>query len=447
MSLHLRLGLAASAMLSVFAALLILGINTALERHTWAMLEALLKGRMDFLLATTSVDDRGRVQVHHSLLKTRLRLPGSGEYARIFDQKGQLLWRSPSVLGLALPLPPPLRPGQFHYWRDPTGGTALVALSLGIGWNTPAARFPLVFNVAVDASDFYARSRRIQHMATFMIATTVVVALAALLAVLYWGLRPLRKVDQALQALEAGRIKAIPEDQPHEISRLVGRINSLLRQERKLQHRYRDSLENLAHSLKTPLALLRGSLPARRREDDRKQAEYLEHLDRMDQIITHQLQRAGTMGPSTANVQTRLAPILDKLLAALGKVYRDKGVACEQRIADDATFPMDPSDFMELAGNLLDNAFKYCRRRVAVELAGNDREAVLIVEDDGPGIPVGAREAVLERGKRLGSKMEGSGIGLAMVHDIVEIYGGRLEIQDTPLGGTALVVFIPRRPR
>ena len=229
----------------------------------------------------------------------------------------------------------------------------------------------------------------------------------------------------------------------------------MLQAERERAERYRNTLGNLAHSLKTPLSVLRallGGPPA-----PEKQGEMAEQVDRMQDIVQHQLRRAttGSLAPGVA--WTPVLPVLDDVLGALRKVYVGRGLKLSSLGEGgglpnpELACPMDRGDLLELVGNLADNACKFARARVDVSLAawsepGWRRPGVrLCVDDDGPSIEPAQRERILQRGVRLDERVAGQGIGLAMVADIVSVHGGSVAVEVSPLGGARFVVRLPGR--
>jgi two-component system, OmpR family, sensor histidine kinase PhoQ len=210
--------------------------------------------------------------------------------------------------------------------------------------------------------------------------------------------------------------------------------------------RYRDTLGNLAHSLKTPLAVMRSSLHA-----PGAAGTVSAEIDRMSGIIEHQLKRAAASGGALlGGPPVEVAQVAGELRGTLLRVYAAKDLSIELAVAPGTQFIGDRGDLTELLGNLLDNACKWCRSRVRLSGAGtpaaDPRERLmLVVEDDGPGISTEDRSRVLRRGVRADEKVPGHGLGLAMVQDTVELYGGRLGIDSSPLGGARISLRLPGR--
>jgi two-component system sensor histidine kinase PhoQ len=267
-------------------------------------------------------------------------------------------------------------------------------------------------------------------------------ALVLLLAqgvILRWGLRPLRTVTTDLQQIEKGRAKRLDGRYPRELTGLTSSLNSLIEHSKAVQVRYRNSLDDLAHSLKTPLAILQSS-HADSGGDPAGHGLVREQVERMDEIISHQLQRAAVSGRTTLARPVPVGTVVERLVRSLDKVYREKQVTVDLDLDPAASFTGDEADVTEILGNLLENAYKYCRHavRVGVHTDQHGAGVEISIEDDGPGIAADQVDTVLQRGKRMDESVPGQGLGLSMAYEIITVYGGQLAITDSPLGGTLL---------
>jgi two-component system, OmpR family, sensor histidine kinase PhoQ len=266
--------------------------------------------------------------------------------------------------------------------------------------------------------------------------------LVTLAALLHWVLGPVRRMEREIHEVEEARRESLGAGYPRELAGVAGNLNALLIGERKRVARYRDTLGNLAHSLKTPLAVMRA---------EGASATVSAEIDRMSGIIDHQLKRAAASGGALlGQAPVEVVQVAAELRATLLRVYARKDLVIELALAPTAQFIGDRGDLTELLGNLLDNACKWCRTRVRFsanidESAGARERLCLIVEDDGPGISAEDRARVLQRGVRADEKVPGHGLGLAMVHDTVDLYGGRLTIDASPLGGARFTLRLPGR--
>ena len=276
-----------------------------------------------------------------------------------------------------------------------------------------------------------------------LLGIMVVLLLTTQMLVLRWGLQPLRKVSIELAAIESGQQESLKSAYPSELQLLADNINSLIAHEHKQQKRYRNGLADLAHSLKTPLAVLQGAIHSDDNETSRHQA-IQEQIDRIDNIIQYQLRRAATAGSSPGMGIIILRPLADRIVATVAKAYRNKQPDIAIQIDSNIGLRIDEGDLMELLGNLVDNAFKWCRQRIQLSANYQDNQVVIQVTDDGPGIQPNQIARILERGVRADQSTPGHGIGLAIVRDIVQVYGGELSIENHPAGGACITLRLKK---
>ena len=242
-----------------------------------------------------------------------------------------------------------------------------------------------------------------------------------------------------------GERERLSDEHPSEMLRLTDSLNRLLDSERSQRERYRNSLADLAHSLKTPLAVLQGVSENLADEPrNREQVQVLQsQIERMSQQIGYQLQRASLRKSGLVRHRVQLGPLLDTLAGALDKVYRDKRVILERDFPEHLSLPPEQGALLELLGNLLENAYRLCLARVRISARQQDGGYELRVEDDGPGIPPDQRQRILQRGERLDTQHPGQGIGTAVVMDILDSYGGSLALDDSELGGACFRIRLP----
>jgi two-component system sensor histidine kinase PhoQ len=298
-----------------------------------------------------------------------------------------------------------------------------------------------VFHVAERLDEYVAQIQQFRHSLFVWLAVAALLLLAIQALILRWVMSPLRQLAQNLSEMEAGRAQVLHGRYPAEIQPLADNLNTLLANARTHLQRYRDALGNLAHSLKTPLAVLRSSVDAKLPAEELR-AVVQEQLQRMNEIVEHRLQRAAAAGRTAMVTPLPVAPAVRKILGALDKVYAGKSVHAEIDIAPEVVFRGDEGDLLEVVGNLADNAYKWARSRVQVQAHNGSagREFVLRVEDDGPGIPPDQVERVRERGVRADATTPGHGLGIAVVQEMAELYGGDLVISRSTLGGAAVEV-------
>ncbi len=269
--------------------------------------------------------------------------------------------------------------------------------------------------------------------------------------VLRWVFRPLRRVSGDLKKMKEGMLNRLEGSYPLEMQPLVDNLNALLETRQQQLRRSREALGDLAHSLKTPLAVLRSAMDSGEPSSHRPDRELVQQqLDRMSKQIEYRLQRAATSGQTVLATPVDIGVVLERLCDALQRVHQDRQIRCEC-LADEAPpFYGDEGDLMELLGNVLDNAFKWCRHRVRVtagRTAGEDGGLEIIIEDDGPGIPPAMHDVITRRGVRADDSVPGQGIGLAVAQDIVMAYQGEMRFASATSGGTKLIIRLPLQVR
>lgn len=447
LSLNGRLTLAAGLVLVAFLGLTGLALERAFRQAGLAAVEDRLQGQVYTLLAAAEVDGATGLVMPPALPDGRLSAPDSGLYARVIDDGGGTLWQSPSLLGSRIPFPEPVLDGVAAFAPVAAAdGRPLYALSFAVKWELGAGGERRLTLQVAESRDIL--GTQLRHFRRSLWGWLGAAALALLLVqglVLRFGLAPLRRVAVELARIESGDGRYLSAHYPRELRTLTERINAFIASGRLRLDRSRNAVAELAHSLKTPLAVLRGLL-----DGDPGRAEVREILaeqtTRMHRTIDYQLQRAATSGPTPLAPPVDIGPLATRLESSLLKVYAGKSLRMDVAIAEGARFRIDEGDLMEVLGNLLDNACKWARRQVRVRVGKTDDGAALVIEvhDDGPGIPADQVDAVLLRGVRGDAAIPGQGIGLAMVHDIVvEAYGGEVRIGASDLGGASVSVRIP----
>ncbi len=444
LSIHQRLLLAASLVLTAFLGLTGLALDKAFRSASEEALQARLFSSVYALLAAAEEGKTGVLSMPRVLTDPRFNRPDSGLYAQVDSKQSGYRWQSASGVGRDLDFVRRVSPGESKIERiELTDGEAVMSLSFSVVWEDFDGR-ELEYTLAV-AEDLKPQLEQIAAFRNTLMLWLGGAAMLLLLAqglVLRWGLTPLRQVAEALTEIESGRSDQVQGSYPRELSPLTSNLNSLIGHARARQQRYRDSLGDLAHSLKTPLAILQGLADQSGPVAQAQQHLLSEQVDRMNQIVGHQLQRAVASGRTTLTRSLAVKPVVERLANTLGKVYADKEILWRIELSDEISFQGDEGDLMELLGNLMENACKYGRGQVRID--GEMEEGLsLRIADDGPGIPPDQAHAVLQRGHRADQQQPGQGIGLAVVMDILNAYGGRLEIgRSAVLGGAEMTLRI-----
>jgi len=444
-SISRRLLISVSLPLALFFGVMMYVLDSGFRALSERSLHELLDAQMVSLIAGADPLPGGGYAPPAQSLETRLASPHSGLYEEIRSSGHQ--WRSPSTVGLNADFGPLLRSGERSFSYADFGHDRVAIESRAIQFadtDSPAGTY--TFSVAVSLSPYEEQLWEFRRQLFGWFAGLMLALLVTLAALLRWVLSPLRRMEREIGEVEEGRTEKLGEGYPRELAGVSVNLNALLVGERKRVVRYRDTLGNLAHSLKTPLAVMRSSLPPG------APAAALSHeIDRMTAIIEHQLKRAAASGGALLGAApVELAQVAAELRVTLLKVYARKDLSVELAVAPGAAFIGDRGDLTELLGNLIDNACKWCRSHVRVggrsEPGAHVRMRLIVtIEDDGPGIPDADRPRILQRGVRADENVPGHGLGLAMVRETVELYGGRLEVDTSPLGGARFTLRLPGR--
>ena len=450
-SLSRRLLISVSVLLLLFFGVTIAVLDSAFTRSQEQAQRDILDGHLVSLLAAAEEGDS-----HNLVLPAfRLREPrfdqiGSGLYGELRDGDNNVLWRSDSALGLEIPVGMFPELGNHLFAREAfEDGTPLLTLSLSVEWEfDDGVAKTYVFKVAESLDSFNAQIARFRGQLFGWFAIIALIMLLAFSFLLRGLTTPLRKIETEIGEIEEGARVSLSNEFPAELTGVARNMNLLIDSERARSDRYRYTLDNLAHSLKTPLAAMRALLNDSRSEGF--DSRFNEQIDRMDEIVRYQLRKpAASVADNLVLTPVPVEKEVTRLIDGLRKVYHEKAPEFDVRIESGMRFRGDTGDFLELAGNLLDNACKWCEKAVRISIvpsAGLRSIAsgmVLTVSDDGPGIPEDAANALLHRGMRLDESTPGHGIGLAVVKDIAHSYGGRLSIGRSELGGAELMVSIP----
>ena len=280
----------------------------------------------------------------------------------------------------------------------------------------------------------------------YLLLAGLFVLLALIMAALYFGvryaLRPLGAVRSDLEEIREGRATALPDDDyPIEIQPLSEEVNKLLEHNRGVVERARTHVGNLAHALKTPLAVLRNEATGESGLDDvvRRQTQA------MHQNVDHYLRRAQAAARAEAfGARADVRQSVESLARMLGKLFAEKGIDVEVIDTPEVSFRGEKQDLEEMLGNLMDNACKWARTVVEVSVVRDGPYEVLIhVDDDGPGLTEDERSDALKRGVRLDETAPGTGLGLSIVTEIAEMHKGSLKLSDAPIGGLRASLRLP----
>ena len=438
-SLKARLIVSALLLILVLMPLIGFTLNDAFKLQIKNAAKNELSAYVYSVLAVTEVENN-QLLMPEQLLENQFNVIQSGLYALISmpGSKGKgaaLLWQSDSFLGFEVPseLPHPAT-GQSQFSEIGLEGKPYLIYSFSVRFeqgssqHSSAQQFPITLHIIKDQVDFQQQVESFTKQLWTWLLILMVLLVIIQLVWLLWTLKPLAKFTQELGDIESGRANQLNEIYPKELQTVARQLNALLNTEQSQRKRYRNALSDLAHSLKTPLAVIQSQ--------QELSPSSIEQVSIINRIIGHQLKRAQTAAGASWHLGIKVNSVSDKLVRVLAKIYREPQISITQHVDEQAIFRGDETDLSEILGNVLDNACKAAKSQVLLTVVTSAKQLVIIVEDDGKGICVEKQAQIFERGIRADSYQQGHGIGLAIVRDLIDSYDGQLSVlRSETLGG------------
>ena len=434
-------------------------LNTLFRTTAQDRFDRSLAEQADNLLSVAVVDPTGAVVVP-PMSDPKTARGFSGRYWAIAGQDLVEVERSAS-LGDAAPLAPPpgglsalmATPGRAVFYDGGIGPVSRPLRVAAMLATLPGREGPLVFMAAEDRSDL---DRDQKRFAVTTAATLILLGVGLILAVLIQvkvGLRPLFALRREVAAVRQGAADRLVRTYPSELEALAQELNALVAHNQEVVERQRTHVGNLAHALKTPLSVMlteadqASSATASGAKAAAKRLPQVvrEQAETMRSQVDHHLRRARAAARAQTNRErTPVEPVIGELGRTLEKIFREKGIEIETDVGPGLFFQGERQDLLELAGNIMENACLWARKRVKVSAVAVGGRLSLSVEDDGPGLPPERRAEVLRRGARLDESAPGSGLGLSIVDDLARAYGGAVILDDATLGGLLVTLDLPR---
>lgn len=441
-----RLVILAVLLLTISLGLVGFALDAAFQRSSEAGLQARMESLVYLVLAATEVGDDGSLVFDEDTGDPRLGQPGSGIYANVTGESDR--WASASSLGVSLPEPVRVQTGETEFLPSSDETGLFYTLRYGVSWELPGDRLlPVTVSIHVDPQELEPELQAFRKGLWQSLGLAGLILVLGQMILLALGLRPLRRISEDISGIESGEIDRLEGNFPIELEPLQRNINHLLETEKANQRRYRNALDSLAHSLKTPLSVIRSSLTS---DGSRKTVAMENAVTDMQRMIATRLQRAASSARSSNAPAVDVETQIKRLVQSLKRVYSQELINVDVIIEPDLAFYGEQRDLMELIGNLLDNACKYGNGQIRISaqaIDANDTRAGihLLVDDNGPGIAAGEREKLLLRGVRGDERVEGHGLGLAIVLEIVSAYHGDIAITQAELGGARVSVTLKTR--
>ncbi len=444
----LQIRLLASALAMIVIILPVIGVllNSAFSEQIHSGIKNELSAYSYAILAVAEVEDQ-QLLMPEQLLENQFNVSESGLYAMFTLATNQSIgpsqmplsnsqpsWASPSFLGMEKPIDlpaPALGSGSFNNIN--IANKPHFIYSFTVSFSEVGQSLPLTLHIIKDQADYLLSVQKFKQQLWLWLLVLMMVLLVLQIIWLRFSLKPLQIIQQELVAVEQGQAQKLHASYPIELARVAKQLNVLLNTEQLQRQRYRNALSDLAHSLKTPLAVIQ--------TQDELSETSKQQLSLINKTIEHQLKRAQSAGQSAWHLGVKIKPCVDKLVNALTKIYQHKQLTITSEVADKALFKGDEADLLEILGNLLDNACKAANQQVNIRVSLTATELIMTIADDGMGIEPDQRRTILTRGGRADTYQQGHGIGLAIVTDLLLSYQGKLQIeQSSELGGALFII-------
>lgn len=426
--------------LSIF---ILLGISAIILSHYYTQsikesITAQLKSHVYTLLEAAEYNQQGTMRLPRLISVPALNHVHSGVYAKVKGENGHYTWLSASIAGLEHRLP------QISQTKVGAMVEQVKAdfntLSFTLLWeDNQGNNIPYHIVIYIKKERYQTKINTFNQQLVLLLAGVGTCLLLIQWFVLFLGLKPLSRLVDEIKAVEQGKKEQLIQSYPTELSLLTATLNSLIQYSHTNLKRYRNSLGDLAHSLKTPVAVLQA---AQETDDCQALKQHLKtEVPRIYEIITYQLKRAKVAG-KIVGTRVEIEPIAQRIKQVMLKIYAEKNKHCQLKIQNQSFFYGDKADLMELLGNLMDNAWKYGGDLIIISAKMKNKKLYLTIEDNGQKMTISDFNNLLKRGVRLDEKTEGQGIGLNVVRDIVEIYQGEIKLTQSSLGGLKVMIIL-----
>lgn len=438
-SIHTRILFSALLVLIFFMSLTGVVLDEAFRDNAENSQQENLRTQVYTLLATAELDDNNKLQLPEEITEPRLNITESDLHARVITADRKVVWRSKSRLSQGIEIPEDMTLGKFYFSERSLDKQSYTLLNFSTQWVSETGEQTYIFQIAENRNILNSQISLFRKNLWGWLAGISLLLIIIQTLILRWGLIPLRHVAEDLNNIEKGKTKKLSGKYPKEITPLTNNLNQLLDSSQQQLTRYRDALGNMAHSLKTPIAVLQGIINTTTSKDKNTA---LEQLETINNIVEYQLQRAATVGQLQLADSVDFQLITEKILNSLNKVHAEKNIEVQLDIPEKIMLKIDQGDLYELLGNLFENAFKWCNKKILITAKKTHEQSQIILEDDGPGISREERERILLRGQRADQNTPGHGLGLAMVNNILLLYKGTIRITESDLGGARIIINI-----
>jgi signal transduction histidine kinase len=439
-SLWFRLFAAAALFVSIALVFVWFSLDKLFEHHVMAQYERELVSVIDTIAANLDGGESG-LKLTSEPADPRYSIPAGGRYWQVW-LKGSPLLRSRSLWDTEIKYSEQ-EEGYDHLTaiEGPSGETIL-ALSQKLNIEGSKGALDVIVTAAADKTDLDTALAGFSNSLVAMLILTAILLMSALGLQVFFGLRPLEELRDAVARVRTGGASKIDDIGPSEVRPLVSEINTLLLGERAAVERAKARASDLAHGLKTPLTIL-GQIGETLTGKDQTEAadKILDQVSLIRSRIDRQLALSRIAATGKERVDAK--DIIGKLLAAMRQMPSPQPISWQAKLPDHLAAAVDAGDFAEAVGNVLDNARLHAKSNIRVTSAEDGTSLRLTVEDDGKGIAASDYGRVLARGQRLDESSEGTGLGLAITSDILRAYGGALSLDRAAIGGLKVTMEWP----
>jgi len=455
-SLRVRFLALATFFLSLVLGISGFGLIALFERAVTNLVDKELMANLDQLISSVEIDEAGQISIKSPFSDLRYREPYGGRYWQISKPDGKVI-RSRSLWDTEITLPkaPHAGEGPKEFKLPGPNGQRLLVLATAIVFsgdettelssqNGGANGTEYILITATNLEDVIKVREELTNYVLLAALVLALLLLLSTLAIVGFGLRPLDNLRDYVARVVSGKEARIRGNLPKELDPIVDELNTLLQAQEDALQVARNRASDLAHGLKTPLAILTVQSRSLRKQGLASKADEIDQqVKDMQKHVKRELARVRARGrPATQSEAMPVAQAITSLVKVMKRLPHGDALDWQILVGDDTTVFIDKMDFHEIAGNLLDNARKWARSKIAVSYEQNETSLTFTVEDDGPGIREDQLKRIIKRGEKLNPKMEGSGVGLSIVHDLVALYDGSLDLMPSSLGGLKVEVTL-----
>lgn len=446
----IRLRLAAFAILVVASTMVItwIGLSLLFERHVERREGQALDAQLQQIIGGLRFEQDGTVKLSRNLADPRFGKVFGGLYFQVATLSGNVILKSRSLWDAELDLPDDaLVPGEIHvHTRPGPNSSTLLLHESRIEIPARGSYLPVLVTVGIDKAEIMALKAGFARDLVPALAALALVLLAGFAIQISIGIRPLDRLRHGITDVKSGKTKRLATDAPNEVTPLINEVNSLLDQQDESMIRARDRAADLAHGLKTPLTALGTDIAKLRKRGVDDIADDIQELSlRMRRHLDRELALARDRH-GRPNARVAVQPAIASIIRTLEKTPKGENQHFHNNIPEGVELAVEQGDFLEIAGNLLENASRFATSQITVDCDVVDDRAVITVSDDGPGVEDAKIAQIAKRGVRLDTSGAGSGLGLAIVNDIIDAYEGELTLENRLGGGLSAVMVLPIAP-